>query len=316
VRVAQDGMNELNEEEIDQIYEWVNGIKISRKSNNLSRDFSDGVLTAKLVSGFFPKIVELHNYSAANSVQQKQYNWNTLNQKVFVKMGFTISSDQIAAVCNRQYGAIELVLHTLRWKIEEIDAAGGKLPALKEKTKLWLLPPQKFKAGRRMQQVVHGAVEDAKHVSHADARQGAQSSTLDVAARGRAGEEAGAPPEIRTRPRRASLELRSSELKKRCMKHLGTHFQDIYDYLQHERSRCDDARGLASPDGQPLPDLPDLESRIERDLCRIVGRDLMGYTKLVEQLLFIEECLQQPKSPGVSPEPPALDPKSRSKSTH
>jgi len=35
-------MNELNEEEVDQIYEWINGIKITRKSRDLSRDFSDG----------------------------------------------------------------------------------------------------------------------------------------------------------------------------------------------------------------------------------------------------------------------------------
>ena len=35
-------MNELNEEEVDKIYEWINGVKITRKSNNLSRDFSDG----------------------------------------------------------------------------------------------------------------------------------------------------------------------------------------------------------------------------------------------------------------------------------
>jgi hypothetical protein len=39
------------------------------------------VLVAEIVSHFFPKIVDLHNYSSGNSVQLKQSNWNTLNRK-------------------------------------------------------------------------------------------------------------------------------------------------------------------------------------------------------------------------------------------
>lgn len=37
---------------------------------------------SKVVAYYFPKLVELHNYAAANSVAQKTYNWNTLNEKV------------------------------------------------------------------------------------------------------------------------------------------------------------------------------------------------------------------------------------------
>ena len=35
---------------------------------------------AEMVKHFFPKLVDLHNYSAAHSVSQKLYNWNTLNR--------------------------------------------------------------------------------------------------------------------------------------------------------------------------------------------------------------------------------------------
>lgn len=31
---------------------------------------------------YFPKLVDLHNYAAANAVDQKTYNWDTLNEKV------------------------------------------------------------------------------------------------------------------------------------------------------------------------------------------------------------------------------------------
>jgi len=52
------------------------------------------VLVAEVVQHFFPKIVELHNYSAANSLQQKLYNWNTLNTKLFRKLGFQLPREE------------------------------------------------------------------------------------------------------------------------------------------------------------------------------------------------------------------------------
>jgi hypothetical protein len=42
------------------------------------------VLVAEAIAHFFPRLVELHNYSSANSLSQKMYNWNTLNAKVRV----------------------------------------------------------------------------------------------------------------------------------------------------------------------------------------------------------------------------------------
>lgn len=38
----------------------------------------------QVVAHYFPKLVELHNYAAANAVGQKVYNWNTLNEKVIL----------------------------------------------------------------------------------------------------------------------------------------------------------------------------------------------------------------------------------------
>jgi hypothetical protein len=39
------------------------------------------VLMAEVVHHYFPKLVELHNYSSANSHKQKMYNWATLNRE-------------------------------------------------------------------------------------------------------------------------------------------------------------------------------------------------------------------------------------------
>lgn len=39
------------------------------------------VLVAEVVHHYFPRLVELHNYSGANSLRQKLYNWGTLNRE-------------------------------------------------------------------------------------------------------------------------------------------------------------------------------------------------------------------------------------------
>jgi hypothetical protein len=38
------------------------------------------VLMAEVVAHYHPKLVEMHNYSAAHSIRQKMYNWQTLNR--------------------------------------------------------------------------------------------------------------------------------------------------------------------------------------------------------------------------------------------
>ena len=64
----------LTEEELNEIYKWVDEIPLSRPKKIITRDFADGVLVAEIVKHYLPKIVELHNYSSAHSVKQKKYN--------------------------------------------------------------------------------------------------------------------------------------------------------------------------------------------------------------------------------------------------
>lgn len=69
----------LSDDELQSVYLWVDGIPLSRPKRNIARDMSDGVLVAEIVAHYFPKLVELHNYSPASSIRQKLYNWSTLN---------------------------------------------------------------------------------------------------------------------------------------------------------------------------------------------------------------------------------------------
>jgi hypothetical protein len=76
----------LSDEQLQAIYTWVDEVPLSRAKRNITRDFSDGVLMAEVLCHYFPKVVDIKNYSAANSVRQKLYNWQTLNNKV--RLGF------------------------------------------------------------------------------------------------------------------------------------------------------------------------------------------------------------------------------------
>lgn len=64
----------------------------------------------------------MHNYSPANSVRQKMYNWATLNQKVFRRLQFPVERAEIDAIVGCKPGAIELLLFRLQRHIAEIRA--------------------------------------------------------------------------------------------------------------------------------------------------------------------------------------------------
>ncbi|KAH7277039.1 hypothetical protein KP509_39G031300 [Ceratopteris richardii] len=108
---------DVSNDELPGLYSWVDSIPLSRPKRNIARDFSDGVLAAEVVANYCPKLVEIHNYSAANSLAQKIYNWNTLNIKVFRRLNFSLSKEDIEGVANAEHMAIERVLKLMKYKI-------------------------------------------------------------------------------------------------------------------------------------------------------------------------------------------------------
>lgn len=91
---------------------------LSRPKKNITRDFSDGQLAAEVINHFLPRLVEVHNFSAVNSLKQKLYNWNTLNLKVFKKIGFQLSTSDIEQVVNCVPDSVERVLKVIQVKID------------------------------------------------------------------------------------------------------------------------------------------------------------------------------------------------------
>lgn len=108
---------DLTDEQLRSIYAWIDAIPLSRPKRNISRDFSDGCMLAEVIAAYFPELVELHNYSAANSVQQKMYNFDTLNQRVLKKFDYQLPRSVIEDLVNCKQGTIESVLNTLQYKM-------------------------------------------------------------------------------------------------------------------------------------------------------------------------------------------------------
>ena len=149
-------MAAMDDAELQRLYAWVDEIPLSRPKRNIARDFADGVLVAEVCHHYFPRLVDLHNYPPANSMQQKLYNWDTLNSRarlprrarrdravgrsdgratarrastpppatqVLRKLGATLPRHEIEAVCQCAPGAIERCLNGLQLKMARYRAA-------------------------------------------------------------------------------------------------------------------------------------------------------------------------------------------------
>ena len=116
---------DLTEDELKPLYKWIDQIPLSRPKRNIARDFSDGVLVAEVIAHFYPKLVELHNYSGANAMSPKVCNWQTLNARALKKLGFQIPREDFMDVCNCRAGAIERVLKLCKIKMAAFQATHG-----------------------------------------------------------------------------------------------------------------------------------------------------------------------------------------------
>ncbi|XP_078044967.1 uncharacterized protein LOC144474197 [Augochlora pura] len=107
----------INDDNLEEIYTWVEQMTFSKPKKNLARDFSDAVFMAELLKKYYPRHVDIHNYISGNSTAKKIENWCTLNRKVLSKLNMKLKKDVIADLANATPGVIEKVLSDLRVKI-------------------------------------------------------------------------------------------------------------------------------------------------------------------------------------------------------
>jgi len=124
---VKSGSDALDDEQLRTLYAWIDQIPLSRPKKSISRDFSDGVLMAEIISAYFPTLIELHNYTPAHSVKQKIYNYETLNQKVLRKLGYVLTRSTIEDVVNCKPLAVEHVLNQLQLKMAKYKEKKSKM---------------------------------------------------------------------------------------------------------------------------------------------------------------------------------------------
>ncbi|KAG5468192.1 hypothetical protein LSCM1_02168 [Leishmania martiniquensis] len=112
----------FTEEDLHELYTWVDEIPLSRPKRNIARDFADGCSVAEILKFFFPKLVDLHNYVPAMSHAKKLDNWRTLNAKVLRKLYFEVPPEEVEDIIAAVPGAIERFLRALRMKVAQIKA--------------------------------------------------------------------------------------------------------------------------------------------------------------------------------------------------
>lgn len=100
----------LNPYELEAILKWIDGFALSRSSKKLCRDFSDALLLAEILKYELPKLVDMHNYTACNSIQGKMKNWSTLNRKVLKKLNIHLREEEIERLAKAETNCIEEVL--------------------------------------------------------------------------------------------------------------------------------------------------------------------------------------------------------------
>ncbi|CAF1266903.1 unnamed protein product [Rotaria sp. Silwood1] len=110
---------ELNATLLEELYIWIDSIPLSKPKKRIERDFSDGILVAEIIRYYLPDLVDMHNYTPANSFNQKKINWGILNKKILCLLGLDVPEKIIIDLCNGKPGVVEIFLFHLRLKIDE-----------------------------------------------------------------------------------------------------------------------------------------------------------------------------------------------------
>ena len=71
-------MEEFTEQDIREVYEWVDTFNLSKVKRNIARDFSDAVLTLEILHHFYPDFALLNSIVAAHNRKDKITNWEFL----------------------------------------------------------------------------------------------------------------------------------------------------------------------------------------------------------------------------------------------
>ncbi|KAK2949113.1 hypothetical protein BLNAU_15954 [Blattamonas nauphoetae] len=89
---------------------------------------------AEICRACLPHMVDLHNYPAVTAREKKIYNWQTLNTKVFSKIGFSLENDQITNVASSKPGVIEEIILAFNVQMDMFYSSKHQQPPIQTLT--------------------------------------------------------------------------------------------------------------------------------------------------------------------------------------
>ncbi|XP_030568735.1 sperm flagellar protein 1-like [Drosophila novamexicana] len=94
-----------------ELNQWLEENRIN--SSNLRRSFTDVLPLARLMSRYYPDMIDLNYYPPRNSVQNKLCNWESFNKRVLARLGLQLTRDQMVRVARSVPGSVDLLLYSV-----------------------------------------------------------------------------------------------------------------------------------------------------------------------------------------------------------
>lgn len=129
-------MDFLLDEELEEVYFWIDQIPLSRPKKNISKDFSDGCLMAEVICFYFPDLIDLEDYIPTHRSKVKLMNWSILCEKALRPIGLTVFQKEIGQIVAKEPEKVEGLLLRLKHKMEVLlDEPLGHKPRKKKNRK-------------------------------------------------------------------------------------------------------------------------------------------------------------------------------------
>ena len=110
----------MTDDQMAEVYTWVDSLTLSRPKRNIADDFSDGVLVVEVVQQAVPTLLnEGFTIMPTSEAKQKELNWIILNQEVLVKLNVSLTDSKIANIIAQKPLSIEKFLLLLKTKLDE-----------------------------------------------------------------------------------------------------------------------------------------------------------------------------------------------------
>lgn len=101
----------LNAVEQYELNQWLEQNHIN--STNLRRSFTDVLPLARLLSRYYPALIDLNYYPPRNSVHNKLCNWESFNKRVLARLGVHLTREQMVRVARSVPGSVDLLLYSI-----------------------------------------------------------------------------------------------------------------------------------------------------------------------------------------------------------